>query len=86
MKVVTTYKYLGAETGHSIGAGRWNLLLQRLWRKATGALNLLLFRRGGSAGLSPTLLKRLWVAECRPLLEYGCELWEGYLPEVGGQV
>ena len=77
LDVVIEYKYLGVEMGKTVGSGRWNALLERLYRKAKSALALLLFRAGGSDGLSPTMIQRMWMAECRPLLEYGSELWGG---------
>jgi hypothetical protein len=70
------YKYLGAETGKS-GQGKWNVLMARMYRNTESNLSLLLYRGGGSAGLYPAAFIRLWNMVCRPLLEYGCELWEG---------
>ena len=38
-----------------------------------------MYRAGGSDGLSATLTQRMWVAEGRPLVKYGCELWGGMI-------
>ena len=57
---------------------RWNPLLERLWRRANAALKEVLYN---GRGLSPMLLKRLWVAQCRPILEYGCPLWDGAISQ-----
>ena len=78
LELVGEYKYLGVETGKSVGLGRWNTLLQRLYRQAKSALSLLVYRAGGSGGLNATLIQ-MWVAEGRPLLEYGCQLWGGMI-------
>jgi hypothetical protein len=77
LELVGEYKYLGVETGKRVRSGRWNTLLQRLYRQAKSALSLLMYRAGGSDGLSATLTQRMWVAEGRPLVEYGCEPWGG---------
>ena len=79
LELVGEYKYLGVETGKSVGLARWNTLLQRLYRQAKSALSLLVYRAGGSGGLNATLIQRMWVAEGRPLLEYGCQLWGGMI-------
>ena len=76
LKVVDSYKYLGVETGE-MRVGRWNAYLTRMYNKAQATLNLLLFKAGGSNGLHPGILKRLWMTDCRPILEYASELWEG---------
>ena len=81
LKIVPEYKYLGAETGKKVGPGRWDSLLRRLWGKANHALKEVLFRAGGSDGLCPAVLRRLWMAEVRPQLEYACELWEGEISQ-----
>ena len=81
LKIVPEYKYLGVETGKKVGPGRWDSLLRRLWGKANHALKEVLYRAGGSDGLCPGVLRRLWMAEVRPHLEYACELWEGEISQ-----
>ena len=49
LKVVETYKYLGAETGKT-GRGRWNALMERMLRNIESNLSLLLYRGGGAGG------------------------------------
>ena len=51
--------------------------MDRMHRNTEANLSLLLYRGGGSAGLYPPAFIRLWNTVCRPLVEYGCELWEG---------
>ena len=62
------------ETGTSPGRGRWNTYLERIARKARAAMERILYL--GSGNTAGTL-RKLWIAEGRPLLEYACELWEG---------
>jgi hypothetical protein len=75
LKVVEIYKYLGIETGKV--KGRWNDVVARFYKNAEATLSLLLYRGGGAAGLYPPTFVRQFNAVCRPLVEYGCELWEG---------
>ena len=75
--VCDNYKYLGVEFTQSRASGKWNLYLKRILAKARDVANLTLWQGHGAGGLRPRTFKALWVAKCRPLLEYGSELWEG---------
>ena len=77
MEMVEEYKYLGVASGKTVLGGRWNALLERLVAKATRSVNALMHRAGGSGGLHPGVLRRLWMAEGRPILEYAAPLWHG---------
>jgi len=71
------YKYLGIELGGSGRAGKWNALMARMVAKSRSCLNFLVFQGGGANGVRPRTMCHQWSLLCRPLLEYGCELWQG---------
>lgn len=75
ISLVEEYKYLGVEMGAE--RGKWNSMLERRFKLAQVELNLTLWRGGGACGLRPRTFVALWQAKCRPLLEYGAEVWEG---------
>jgi hypothetical protein len=58
----------------------WNTTLNRMIKKAKRCLNLFVWKAGGSQGL-PAAMIRIWNAYCRPLLEYGAELWQGEISD-----
>ena len=71
------YKYLGIEFEQRRATGKWNRFLERLYKKATAAANILVWRAGGAGALAASTLVRLWKAKVRPIMEYGAELWHG---------
>ena len=71
------YKYLGIEFNNGSARGKWNSLLSKMVAKSRVALSMLMFQGGGANGLRPRTMVHQWKAIVRPLLEYGCELWEG---------
>ena len=72
-----SYKYLGLELLSCAGRGKWNKYLSRVVTKASGCLSLLVYQGGGSTGARPRTMAGQWKSLCRPVLEYGCELWHG---------
>ena len=40
-----------------------------------------MYQGGGTNGLRPQTMTKQWLALVRPVLEYGCELWEGEISE-----
>jgi hypothetical protein len=78
--VVSEYKYLGAEMG-KMGRGRWNSLMERLWKETRDTTNLVLWMSGGRSGLRPRTSLHVWNTFSRPKSEYACELWEGEISE-----
>ena len=81
IKVVSSYKYLGLELDGSSTRkdlrGKWNEVLARLASKGRSCLSLMMYRGGGANGLRPRTNVHHWKTCCRPILEYGCEIWEG---------
>ena len=73
----TEYKYLGLELSSDSFGGQWNSMLSRIYTKARSSLNLVMFQCGGANGLRPRTSAHQWKSLCRPILEYGCEIWEG---------
>ena len=77
LKVTSQYKYLGLEFGAIPKRGKWNAYLRRMYTKAKSGMQFMMYQGGGANGLSPPAMAHQWKALCRPLLEYGCELWQG---------
>ena len=71
------YKYLGLEFVEKRSTGKWNVVLARLTSKARAGLNLLMYQGGGANGVRPRTMCHQWSMLCRPILEYGCEIWHG---------
>ena len=74
LNVVDCYKYLGIECEDKVN---WNSYLRRIMAKARSAQALLLYQAGGSSGLRARTVVGQWKVQCRPILEYACELFEG---------
>ena len=74
---VESYKYLGIEFVSRRGRGKWNTLIARSTSKASTSTSLLMYRGGGTNGVRPRTMTSLWTTQVRPILEYGCVLWEG---------
>jgi hypothetical protein len=79
--VVDSYKYLGIDVTHRRTRGKWNTTINRLVAKARTALGLVMYQGGGANGLRPRTMVHQWKSIVRPLLEYGCEIWEGEIPD-----
>ena len=77
IEVVDMYKYLGLDFTNSPGRGKWNSTLSRMYSKVGSCSNLVMYQGGGCNGLRPRTMVHQWKSLCRPLAEYGCELWEG---------
>ena len=77
VKVVDSYKYLGLDFCNGRQRGKWNSYLARIYTKARAGIALMMWQGGGASGLRPRTMVHLFKSLCRPLLEYGCELWEG---------
>ena len=77
LPAVRAYKYLGIEIVESRAGGTWNTFLDRIHKNTTKAANLTLLKAGYSSGFRSRTLLHLWKTECRPLLEYGAEIWSG---------
>ena len=65
---VESYKYLGIELVSRRGRGKWNTLILRSISKASIGTSLLMYYGGGANGV-------------RPILDYGCVLWEGEISD-----
>ena len=76
--VVPEYKYLGVETGKK--RGRWQSCVSRLTESAQSVLNLMMWRSKSAVDIEPRVQVQRWLALCRPILEYACELWHGMVP------
>ena len=61
--------------------GKWNTTINRFIAKARAALGLVMYQGGGANGLRPRTMVHQWKSIVRPLLEYGCEVWEGEIPD-----
>ena len=81
IKVTDQYKYLGLEFGAAPGRGKWNAYLRRMHAKASSGMLFMMYQGGGANGLSPRTMVHQWKSLCRPMLEYGCELWQGELSQ-----
>ena len=77
IKATDSYKYLGLDFTAAVSRGKWNTMAQRLHSNAKAASSLLRFQGGGANGLRPRTMIKQWEAICRPVLEYGCEIWQG---------
>ena len=80
IKFIYLFKYLGLEIDGSTRKdlrGKWNEALARLASKGRSCLSLMMYQGGGANGLRPRTNVHQWKTCCRPILEYGCEIWEG---------
>jgi hypothetical protein len=77
---VESYKYLGIEFVSRRERGKWNTLIARSISKASTSQSLM-YRGGGTNGVRPRTMTSLWTSQVRPVLEYGCVLWEGEISD-----
>ena len=75
--VVDCYRYLGIEFTDRLGQGSWEHYIRRIVSRTRSAQALLMFQAGGANGLRPSTVVGQWKAQCRPRLEYACQLWQG---------
>jgi hypothetical protein len=79
--VADSYKYLGIDFLQRRSHGKWNMTINRFIIKARSALGLVMFQGGGANGIRPRTMVHQWKSIVRPLLEYGCEMWEGEISD-----
>lgn len=75
LSVVSEYKYLGMETGLPPSAAPCKSFGLRLVRATTNRAHDILLAGCEMNQLDPRCSSRLWHALCRPILEYGSEVW-----------
>lgn len=72
---VSVFKLLGVHIAHDL---RWDVNTDAIFKKASSRLYFLrLLKR---AGLSPNDLRYFYITVVRPVLEYGCVVWNHNLP------
>jgi hypothetical protein len=49
--------------------------------KAAKGMQFMMYQGGGANGLAPPVMANQWKALCRPVLEYGCEMWQGEISQ-----
>jgi hypothetical protein len=85
LTVSREYKYLGVEMGQ-VGQGCWNSYLHRIHRKATGAMNQLLYSVSGRSPLQMATCVHLFNTLVRPTLEYADAMWGAMCSKAGLQM
>jgi endonuclease/exonuclease/phosphatase family metal-dependent hydrolase len=75
LQVVPEYKYLGLECGFPPGRGSHRSFCARLRQATTHRAHDLLLSGCEMNELDARCVTRLWSSLCRPILEYGAEVW-----------
>ena len=75
LSVVPEYKYLGVEAGRRPDRGPNRSFGERLVHSASHRAHDLMLSGCEMNELDARCSSRLWSSLCRPLLEYGCEVW-----------
>jgi hypothetical protein len=78
LTIAEWYKYLGVEVVRK-SRGRFNMAVDRLLAKCKAASAQLLHVLGYDRGFPPLRAMALWQAFCRPIVEYGSELWGPFI-------